>query len=95
MAGARVAVRPKMAMPAARLDGGSFTITKVIAIGISAPPVKPCSMRNTIMLGKFQAAPHSVENSRNSAVVPIIYARRLNTRVNSAVSGMTMISATR
>ena len=72
MVGASVAVRPKMAMPAARLDGGSLVITSVIAIGIKAPPVKPCSMRNTIMLSRFQAQPHRVENTRNAAVVPIM-----------------------
>jgi len=72
MAGARVAVRPKIAMPVARFAGGSRVITRVRAIGISAPPEKPCSMRNTIMLSRLQAAPHRVENTRNSAVVPIM-----------------------
>ncbi|MNK68648.1 hypothetical protein D3C87_880130 [compost metagenome] len=72
MAGARVAVRPKIAMPTARFDGGSLSITRVNAIGIRAPPVNPCSMRKTIMLSRFQAVPHRVENSRKKAVVPIM-----------------------
>jgi hypothetical protein len=72
MVGASVAVSPNTAMPTARLDGGSLAITSVIAIGIRAPPVKPCSMRNTIMLSRFQAQPHKVENTRNAEVVPIM-----------------------
>ena len=72
MVGASVAVRPKIAMPIARFDGGSLAITSVIAIGISAPPVKPCIMRNTIIDDRLQAPPHRVENTRNSAVVPIM-----------------------
>jgi hypothetical protein len=38
---------------------------------MSAPPKKPWPARNTIMLPRLHAEPHSTENTRNSADVII------------------------
>src|SRR3990167_3237029 len=53
--GAKVAVRANSAMPLARWCSGSLISVRVNARGISAPPVKPCMARNTIMLSRLQS----------------------------------------
>jgi hypothetical protein len=67
----------------------------VNASGISAPPVKPCSARNTIMLSRLQAMEHSSEAIRNPTDTQTARRRAESSCTSQAVSGIMMISATR
>ena len=69
MAGAKVAQRPNSAMPVARFCNGNRVTMREKAIGISAPPVKPCSARKTIMLVRFQLNEQSTEAAIKAPVV--------------------------
>ncbi|MNZ77865.1 hypothetical protein D3C78_964210 [compost metagenome] len=69
MAGAKVAHRPNSAMPVARLCSGNRLTMREKAMGISAPPVKPCNARKTIMLVRFQLNEQSTEATMKAPVV--------------------------
>ncbi|MCY1305011.1 hypothetical protein D9M70_547910 [compost metagenome] len=68
---------------------------RVKAIGISAPPVKPCRARNTIMLSRFQASEQSSEEIRKPMEITTARRRAESSCTSQVVSGIMMISATR
>ncbi|MCY1414045.1 hypothetical protein D9M71_294850 [compost metagenome] len=95
MEGAKVAVMANMAMPLARWCSGSLIRVRVNASGISAPPVKPCRARNTIMLSRLHAMEQSRDATRNPRDTHTARRRADSSCTSQAVSGIMMISATR
>src|SRR5690606_4686050 len=95
MDGAKVAVMANSAMPLARWCSGSLISVMVNASGISAPPVKPCSARNTIMLSRLHAMEQSSEANRKPTETHTATRRAESSCTSQAVSGLMMISATR
>ena len=67
----------------------------VIAVGISAPPVKPCPTRPMIIIGSVSEKPQTIEKLTNNVVARIRKVRRPNTFSSQPDSGMMTISATR
>ena len=67
----------------------------VKASGISAPPVKPCRARKTIMLSRLQAMEQSSEEIRKPTDTHTARRRAESSCTSQAVSGIMMISATR
>ena len=82
-------------MPIGCCERGSRVAMIVIAVGISAPPVKPWPTRPMIIIVRLVDMPHSIEKSVNSVVAISRKVRRPNNRSSHAASGMMMISATR
>ncbi|MNT18811.1 hypothetical protein D3C72_1540320 [compost metagenome] len=74
---------------------GSRVRTMVCAVGIIAPPAKPCPIRPMTISGSEWDRPHIIENAVNSSAFHIRKRRSPNTRVSHAVSGMMTISAIR
>ncbi|CRO67577.1 hypothetical protein PAERUG_P15_London_17_VIM_2_02_10_01631 [Pseudomonas aeruginosa] len=95
MEGAKVAVMANSAMPFGRWCSGNLTRARVNASGISAPPVKPCMARNTIMLSRFQANEQSSEDTRKPTEIITARRRAESSCTSQAVIGIMMISATR
>ena len=93
--GAKVAVMANSAMPLARWWSGNLISVRVKASGMSAPPVKPCIARNTIMLSRFQAKEQSREEIRKPIDTHTASRRAESNCTSQAVSGIMMISATR
>ncbi len=69
MAGAKVAVRPKKAMPTACCDFGRRVRTMVMAVGMSTPPVKPWPARNRIISGRLVDSAQATEKPMNRPVL--------------------------
>jgi hypothetical protein len=64
----------------------------VCAVGIMAPPVKPCPMRASTSMGRLVDSPHMTEKSVNSDALTTRKLRRPKTRVSQAASGIITIS---
>ena len=75
--------------------GGRRVRTMVCAVGIRAPPKKPCPTRPRIMVGRSWATPQTIENKVNSPAQPRSSVRRPNTRVSQAERGIITTSLTR
>ncbi len=69
IAGAKVAVNAKSDNPVDCFDGGSVVSVIMKESGISTPPLKPCSARYTIIVGRSVAVAHSAEKPRNRAAL--------------------------
>ena len=65
IAGAKVAEIANIASPIGCFAFGSSVMMSVKAIGISTPPVKPCTARSTIICGRSCAKAQAAENTRN------------------------------
>jgi hypothetical protein len=65
IAGAKVADSANSASPIGCLAFGSSVMISVNAIGISTPPVKPCTARSAIICGRFCAKAHATESVKN------------------------------
>src|SRR5262245_64729570 len=63
--------------------------------GCSAPPVAPCTMRNSTSDGKFGASPQSTDAAVNPAVDAMSSRLRPSIDANHPVSGRTIAFATR
>jgi hypothetical protein len=66
MAGANVADSANSASPIGCFAFGSSVMISVNAIGISTPPVKPCTARSAIICGRSWASAQAAESTRNS-----------------------------
>ena len=93
--GPRIAVPPNAAVPIGCCDGGSRVAMMVIAVGISAPPVKPCPTRPAIIIGNVVEIPHTIEKPVKLTAAPRRKLRRPNRRTRKGLSGIMTISATR
>ncbi len=69
IAGAKVAEIANSARPTGCLAFGSRVMIRVKAIGISTPPVKPCTARSTIICGRFCASAQAADRIRNSTAL--------------------------
>ena len=69
IAGANVADNANSARPTGCFAFGSSVMISVKAIGISTPPVKPCTARSTIICGKSWAKAQAIDSSRNSTAL--------------------------
>ena len=56
----------KVAMATPRLAGGKLSSRIAWAIGCSAPPPMPCTIRHSTSISSERAVPHSSEPSVNS-----------------------------
>ena len=65
IAGAKVAEIANSARPIGCFAFGSNVMISVNAIGISTPPVKPCTARSTIICGRSCASAQAAEKARN------------------------------
>ena len=65
IAGAKVADSANSASPTGCFAFGSSVMISVNAIGISTPPVKPCTARSTIICGRSCAKAQAAESTRN------------------------------
>ncbi len=65
IAGANVADSANSASPTGCLAFGNSVMISVNAIGISTPPVKPCTARSAIICGRSCASAQAPENTRN------------------------------
>jgi hypothetical protein len=79
-------------MPMGIWCGGSRVLTIVCAVGIMAPPANPWPMRPMIICGRLCEKPHMTEKIVKRIVLFNRKARRPNTRVSHAVSGIITIS---
>ena len=69
IAGANVAEIANNARPIGCLAFGNSVMISVNAIGISTPPVKPCTARNAIICGRSCASAQAAENTRKRAAL--------------------------
>ncbi|MGY4296716.1 hypothetical protein ACVWXN_004811 [Bradyrhizobium sp. i1.4.4] len=69
IAGAKVAEIANSASPIGCFAFGSSVMMSVNAIGISTPPVKPCTARNTIICDRSCASAQAAENTRNNVAL--------------------------
>ncbi|MGY4348287.1 hypothetical protein ACVWXM_004754 [Bradyrhizobium sp. GM7.3] len=65
IAGANVADSANSARPTGCLARGSNVMMSVNAIGISTPPVNPCTARSTIICGRSCANAQAADRTRN------------------------------
>ena len=65
IAGANVADSANSARPTGCFARGSSVMMSVKAIGISTPPVKPCTARSTIICGRSCASAQAADRTRN------------------------------
>ena len=75
--GASVTIRPMTTLAVTRLSGGKAVNATANTVGIMAPPTKPCSARNRIMLSIDDDSPVATlmirkptQEARNSFCVP-------------------------
>ena len=71
IAGAKVAVSPKIVMPTPCCALGMRVRRMVIAVGISTPPVKPWPARKAISWPSEVDWAHRSEKTMNSAVLQL------------------------
>ncbi len=69
IAGANVADNANSARPTGCFAFGSSVMISVNAIGISTPPVKPCTARSTIICGRSCANAQAIDRARNSTAL--------------------------
>ena len=69
IAGAKVAVSPKMVMPIGCWCFGSRVRRMVMAVGISTPPVTPWPARKRMSCGSEVESAQRTEKTMNSAVL--------------------------
>ena len=67
----------------------------VMAVGISRPPIRPCPVRPITIVIRSVATPHRTENPVNAVTAINRSVLRPRSLSSQALSGMTMISATR
>ena len=65
IAGAKVADSANSARPIGCFAFGSKVMISVKAIGISTPPVKPCSARSTIICERSWAKAQATDSAKN------------------------------
>ena len=82
-------------MPVARCLGVSIVETMVSAVGIIAPPKKPCPIRPKIITPNPVDRPQTTEEATNPIVQIIRNRRNPSSRSKKPASGIITISATR
>src|SRR6185437_2144389 len=95
MAGAKVAVTVKRAMPIGCFDAGRYVRITSKESGMSTPPVKPCRTRKRIINSRERACPQQIEKKTNRNAFTRRYFFSENVADSHEVNGITTISATR